>query len=81
MTFNELWEALLAKNGKLANDDAEVVFKAGNLKKLLRQVWDQAQKHERDLNKTMREILGKKNKFGPNPMGDIFDEMFGGGGR
>jgi len=41
MTYSEVWECLCTKNNKLKNDESDVVFKAKNLKKLLRQVYDQ----------------------------------------
>lgn len=44
MKFYEIWNQLVRKNSKLENDDAEVTFKASNLKALLRQVYEQGEK-------------------------------------
>ena len=77
MTFDDIWNALVAKNGKLTNDEVEVTFKAGNLKKLLQQVYSQGRKQEAGVQKTMREILRKKTNMGGNPM-DMFNDLFGG---
>lgn len=73
MTFDDLWKALLAKNGKLANDEAEVVLKAGNLKKLLEQVYDQGKKAGKDLQKAVDRFM---DKGGKDPM-DLFTSFFG----
>ena len=76
MTFDDIWNALVAKSGKLTNDEVEVTFKAGNLKKLLRQVYDQGRKQEAGVQKTMRDLMGKASP--KNPMGDLFNDFFGG---
>ena len=41
MTFDEIWKQLMGKQPKLDKADADVTFKAENLKALLRQVYEQ----------------------------------------
>ena len=40
MTFKEVWESLVKKDDRLNDPESRVEFKAGNLKKLLQQVYD-----------------------------------------
>ena len=47
MTFDKIWEQLVAKNNKLLDDNATVEFKAAALKKLLKQVYEQGQKQSK----------------------------------
>ena len=44
MTFDEIWEQLKRKDDKLADESATVSMSAGNLRKLLRQTYEQGQK-------------------------------------
>lgn len=44
MTFQGIWDQLVAKDARLKEDDAAVEFRAANLKRLLRQVYDQGVK-------------------------------------
>ncbi len=44
MTFQEAWDQLTRKQSKLLDPDAVVTFKAGNLKTLLRQFYEQGGK-------------------------------------
>lgn len=64
MTFNDVWEALLAKNSKLDDPDTTVEFKAGNLKKLLKQVWDQSENRQKELQANVEKF--KKMAEGPS---------------
>lgn len=57
MTFKQIWEQLVRKRPELANDDTRTEFTAGNLKQLLEQVYDQAQKAEREANKPSKSIF------------------------
>lgn len=43
MTFSELWRQLERKDRRLADDNGELVLKTADLKKLLRQVYEQGQ--------------------------------------
>jgi hypothetical protein len=65
MEFDAIWKQMLAKDPALLNPDQEIVFKAGNLKKLLRQV------HR----------LGGKNQSrkdtSDSDFGNMFEQMFG----
>lgn len=44
MKFDQIWQQLLNKDSRLSDDNAVVEFKAGNLKRLLRQVHEQGAK-------------------------------------
>lgn len=44
MTFDDIWNQLLAKKPALRDDAAQVTFTADNFKRLLRQVYEQGQK-------------------------------------
>lgn len=69
MTFPELWAQLKRKKPALEKDDASVEFTAGNLRKLLRQVYEQGQAYSPEQPK-------------PDPTNlDMFSEIFGGRGR
>ncbi len=41
MTFSQIWDQLKRKQPKLENSEATMEITAGNLRKLLRQVYDQ----------------------------------------
>lgn len=43
MTSNEIWDQLVRKQPKLLNSDSTVEFTAGDLRKLLRQVYEQGE--------------------------------------
>lgn len=43
MTFDQIWEQLKRKQPKLEKDDSVVEFTAGNLRRLLRQVYEQGE--------------------------------------
>jgi len=43
MTFDQIWEQLVQKQPKLAEDASKVEFTAGHLRRLLRQVYEQGQ--------------------------------------
>lgn len=49
MRFQEIWDQLCRKKPELSKTDATVEFRSSNLQALLRQVYEQGQKHpERD---------------------------------
>lgn len=63
MTFDQIWKSLCSKNDRLLDDDAKVEFAAINLKRLLRQVYEQGQHSvENDLAEMRRRR--KDNLFG-----------------
>ena len=43
MTFDQIWGQLVRKKPKLESDDSIVEFTAGNLRRLLRQAFEQGQ--------------------------------------
>ena len=45
MLFNEAWDKLVAKKRSLVDDDAVIEIKPSNLRSLLRQFYEQGQKH------------------------------------
>ena len=45
MTFNEAWQQLAAKRPALADDDTVIEIKSCRLYRLLRQFYEQGQKH------------------------------------
>ena len=59
MTFDQLWGQLVRKKSKLERDDSTVEITAGNLRRLLRQAYEQGQAS------VPRESTG-------NPFADIF---------
>jgi len=77
MTFEDAWNALANKNKKINNPDAEITFKAGNLKKLLKQIYDQGFKASQDMHEAAR-AFKEAGKSREGPM-DMFDQMFDGG--
>ena len=68
MTFPEIWAHLKRKRPSLEDDAALVEFIAGDLRKLLRQVYEQGQ----DSGAT---------RDGQDPSRDMFADIFGGRGR
>lgn len=66
MTFDQIWNQLLKKSSDLADPQAKVEFSSENLKALLRQVYEQAEK-----------TGAEKSKQDSSP--NMFDRMFGGG--
>ena len=66
MKFDDIWNQLCRKQPKLGNADSVVEFKSGNLKALLRQVYEQGQKSANDAN--------QRQASGPF---DPFKSMFG----
>ena len=44
MTLEDIWNQLIRKQPQLAKDDTTIEFKSQNLKALLSQVYEQAQK-------------------------------------
>ena len=74
MTFDELWQALITKSAKLENPDTKVEFTSANLKKLLQQVWDQSEKHQKKLTAHLEELRKMAGLNTPkNPLGGMFD--------
>lgn len=63
MTFDQLWKQLVAKRSALAKDETKVEFTAGHLRKLLRQVYEQGQKAQRDTSDFLSK-LGVGDLFG-----------------
>lgn len=63
MTFGEIWASLVNKCPDLANDAAVVEFRSDNLRRLLRQVYDQGAKS------VVRD---------GGAVGSFFDSLFGG---
>jgi hypothetical protein len=60
MTFNDIWQKLCTKKPTLCNANSTAEFTSENLKKLLRQVYEQG------------EAEGKKSK----PERSLFDKIF-----
>jgi len=77
MTFESVWGALLAKNSKLDDPEAVVEFKAGNLKKLLLQVWEHGAKDARETYEAaqkIKDLCGKReDPYGQ--FGDLFKDI------
>ncbi len=59
MTFDQIWGQLVRKQPKLKRDDSIVEFTAGNLRRLLRQAYDQGQ-------------ASVPRESAENPFGDLF---------
>ncbi len=57
--FEELWDSLLVKRPMLGDDDAKVMIEAAQLRRLLRQFFEQGQKDEQRRAKTIRDIFRK----------------------
>lgn len=76
MKFDEIWQQLERKNADLKNDEAEVVFKAKNLRHLLRQVYDQGEKEAKP---PTREEFKRAEREATRSAFDQFGSMFGGG--
>lgn len=80
MTLEEIWGALLCKKPNLKNPDAEVLFQAKSLKKLLQQVYDKgvaAEAGRRDHADKIRQTLDDACKK-PGSRG-AFEDLFGSG--
>ena len=77
MNKDEVWGMLAKKRPVLNDPKGKIEFAVENLRTLLDQVWEQGAKHTADGQKP-RDTVGKGGSFGSNPMGQIFDDMFGG---
>lgn len=66
VTFDQIWESLLRKSPRLANDRTLVEFEAAALRRLLRQVYEQGEAFERSKQKTGRDAPS------------VWEELFGG---
>lgn len=66
LNVQQIWEQLVSKNPKLADDEATTEFKAKHLRSLLRQVWEQGEMAGKETLKTRTEMQQLFRKFG-NP--------------
>jgi|CXWL01.1.fsa_nt_gi hypothetical protein len=57
MTFDKIWQQLVAKNSKLLEDNTTVEFRAAALKKLLKQVYEQGQKLVKDADSFLNSLF------------------------
>ena len=70
MTFDQIWKQLRQKNPELGLDNAVVEFKAVNLRRLLKQVYEQGEASVPRQATADRDVMGAFN--------DIFGKTFGG---
>ncbi|MAT51425.1 MAG: hypothetical protein CMK32_09615 [Porticoccaceae bacterium] len=70
MQFSDIWNRLCQKQERLNDGDAEVTFKSENLKKLLRQVYDQGESAGRKAGEA-------KAASNSQQYSDFFSSMFG----
>lgn len=68
MSFQEIWQQLVRKQPKISDDDSEIIFKAGNLRHLLRQVYEQGQA-------SSKPAASEEPRISPNPF-DVFGGNF-----
>lgn len=73
MTFDQVWGQLTRKQPKLKRSESVVEFTAGNLRRLLRQVYEQGAKSV----ETKSEVVNPPGD--PRSVGDLFGGIFGGG--
>jgi hypothetical protein len=57
MTFDQIWENLCCKSPKLREDGKTVEFESQNLKRLLKQVYDQGYKQNTSVRDAVTEAL------------------------
>lgn len=58
MTFDEIWNTLVAKNDRLNEPNATVEFRSENLKKLLRQVYYKGFDQSKRASEVMDKLFG-----------------------
>jgi hypothetical protein len=71
MTFDEIWRKLSDKDGRLSDGESRIEFKAMNLKALLRQVYEQAERE------TEKRIGSSQKSSGASSAFDTFTRGMG----
>ena len=79
MTFEQLWDALAAKKSALKDPEKKLEFVSKNLKALLKQVWDQSAKHEKETAERVRKMMPSGGE--DLGLGGMFGDVFGRGGE